>query len=331
MGRTSYRKTDLEKLTSPEQLDQLLTITTPKAWLALIAAAVIVVAAAVWGFAGQVAQTVPGQCILVRSGGVRQIVFPHSGQVTDIRPQPGDFVRRGDVVARLSHPQLVNQILEIQAQVDAIKEAATRDDAAATGSAPTRPIATDESDLVTLTARLESLREQLENVSRVVSPYDGRVLQVRTDVFEFVPQGATLLTLELSGDQIKDLEAVVYLPVDSGRSVATGMMVEIVPTPLRKEEYGYMTGRVVSVSEFPVTTDEIRRVVGNEQLVALFSQGAPQIEVRADLLIDPDTVTGFKWSSSLGPPIKLAPGTLCQAAVLVGHRSPISLLFGGNR
>ena len=37
MAGQIFRKTALEKLSSPEQLDELMKITTPKGWVALIA------------------------------------------------------------------------------------------------------------------------------------------------------------------------------------------------------------------------------------------------------------------------------------------------------
>lgn len=318
LGRSGFDKRSFDRLRSPEQLDELLTVTTPRAWLALVAAAFIIVTAAAWAFGGQINQTAPGACMLVRSGGVRQVVFAYSGQVTDIRPQPGDYVRRGEVVARLARPALVEQILQLEEQLATLRMSA--------GSSRN-----SQSEVVNqLQARIQALREQLDVESRVISPYDGRVVQVRADVFQFVTQGSTLLTLELAGDQFAELEAVIYLPVATGQIVTTGMAVEIVPASVRKEEYGYMVGRVVSVSEFPVTEEQMLRVVGNEQLVRLLGGGQPLIEVRAALTLDPSTFSGFRWSSSGGPPIKLAPGTLCDAAVIIGQRSPISLLFGST-
>lgn len=328
MGRTvttlrgsRLDKRDFDRLRSPEQLDQLLTVTTPRAWLALLAAVFIIATATAWAFGGKVAQTAPGACLLVRSGGLRQVVFAHSGQVTDIRPQPGDFVRRGDVVARLARPHLVEQILQIEEQL------------AELDSMPVMSPAQDRArldEILRLRVRLQQLREQLDSESRVVSPYDGRVVQVRASVFEFAAQGSTLLTLELAGEQFAELEAVIYVPVAVGQVVRTGMPVEIIPTSVRKEEFGFMTGRVVSVSDFPASNEEMLRVVGNEQLVRLLTGGVPSIEVRAALTLDPSTYSGFRWSSSDGPPIKLTPGTLCQASIVLGERSPISLLFGEN-
>lgn len=317
LGRSTHKKEDFDTFRSPEQLDQLMTVTTPRAWLAVLAALFIIAASAAWGYGAKIAQTAPGKCILVRSGGVRPVIFAHGGQVTDIRPRLGDLVRRGEVVARLAQPHLVEQILQVEDRLSGLLAVQETTDA-------------EREEMAQLAVRLDALRQQLDAESRVESPYDGRVVQLRTDVFAFVDQGDTLLTMELAGDQIKDLEAVIYLPVALGQRVYTGMPVEIVPSSVRKEEYGFMTGRVVSVSESPVTADQMARVVGNEQLVPLLSGGAAPIEVRADLTMDRHTVSGFHWSSSNGPAVKIPPGTLCNAAVVIGERSPISLLFGGN-
>ena len=49
-----FRKAALERLSSPEQLDQLMQITNSKGWLALIALAIILGAALVWAIFGRI-------------------------------------------------------------------------------------------------------------------------------------------------------------------------------------------------------------------------------------------------------------------------------------
>src|SRR5690606_17314354 len=149
-----YRKADLDKLTSPEQLDQLLTVTTPRAWSAQAAAAVIFVAGTVWGFGGRVVDAVPGDCVLVSSAGTRDIVFEYSGRITDIRPEVGDLVKRRQVVARLEQPHLVEQINALLGEREALLA---------------QGVAEDEEAVRALTDRIEQLRDRLELESRVVS------------------------------------------------------------------------------------------------------------------------------------------------------------------
>jgi len=42
---------------------------------------------------------------------------------------------------------------------------------------------------------------------------------------------------------------------------------------------------------------------------------------------DPATASGFKWSSSNGPPMKVFSGTICNARVTVSKKRPISYVI----
>ena len=52
------RKVALERMSSPEQLDQPLRVTTPKSWLALLSLIARLAVAVAWGFFGEL--TAPG-------------------------------------------------------------------------------------------------------------------------------------------------------------------------------------------------------------------------------------------------------------------------------
>lgn len=45
-----FRKVSLDRLSSPEELDQRLAVTTPIGWLALVSISLLVTAALIWGF-----------------------------------------------------------------------------------------------------------------------------------------------------------------------------------------------------------------------------------------------------------------------------------------
>ena len=69
------------------------------------------------------------------------------------------------------------------------------------------------------------------------------------------------------------------------------------------------------------------RVLKNDRLVqSLSGQDAPY-EVRVDLVVDPSTVSQYRWTSSGGPPVKVASGTLATANVAVATRRPIEMVI----
>ena len=45
MKKSIFREVSLERLSSPEQLDQMMTVTSPRAWLSLVAIAAILLTA----------------------------------------------------------------------------------------------------------------------------------------------------------------------------------------------------------------------------------------------------------------------------------------------
>ncbi|MEM7482091.1 MAG: NHLP bacteriocin system secretion protein [Acidobacteriota bacterium] len=114
-----FRKVALERLSSPEQLDQLLQVTTPRGWLALAALGALIVSALVWGVFGSLPTEAPGSGILLRRGGVSDVVSNVSGQVEEVRVRVGDTLEQGQVVATVRQEALERRIDETVAKLQA--------------------------------------------------------------------------------------------------------------------------------------------------------------------------------------------------------------------
>lgn len=116
-AQSVFRKISLDRLASPEQLDQLMQVTTPKGWVALLALSALLLTAVVWGCVGRIPETVHGQGMLVKSGGVLQVVPSAGGRVTDIAVSVGDLVTAGQIVARVAQPELADQLNQALAKL----------------------------------------------------------------------------------------------------------------------------------------------------------------------------------------------------------------------
>jgi HlyD family secretion protein len=100
-----FRKTALERLSSPDQLDRLITLTSPLGWAAAAAVVVLVAAIAGWSIFGSVATRVSGAGILVlRGGSVFDAMAPAAGVLTRVAAV-GSSVAKGEVVATLDDTQ----------------------------------------------------------------------------------------------------------------------------------------------------------------------------------------------------------------------------------
>jgi HlyD family secretion protein len=406
-----FRNTSLERLSSPEQLDQLLTVTTPVGWLALVALCGLLCAAVGWGLTGTVATRVRGQGVIMAAGGVLNVVSVGAGRVTSIHVKPGDLVRNGQVVAAVTDPAVEHRVSNAQAELDSArqeldtmvrmhstgaqlqrdvlareqsaiearisdltrqaqtwKEQAvvdeglmkkgliTRQQVAAgsqkvfEGEAAVARLRTElkrlsaenfsatsqsRQDILARQNHVSALQRQLldaqrewHSLAQVSSPFAGRVLEVKTEPGSLVNAGGTVLTLE--GD-LRQLEAVLFVPATVGKQVQRGMLVEVSPSTVRREEFGFLFASVTYVSNFPVTPDAIMRRFGNELMLQSLATAGPLTEVRAELHANPMSPGGFHWSFSGGPANPVTSGTMCTADVVIREQRPVRLVLPALR
>ena len=134
MSRQIFRQTSLDHLSTPEQLDQVMRVTSPAAWLTLTTVFVLVVGSVIWSFIGTVPVKVTGRGILLSADGVLDVVSSSQGRVTRFLVRPGEWVEMGNVVAHVAQPDTENQLdvaraeaAEAQSQLQKIIEFQQRD------------------------------------------------------------------------------------------------------------------------------------------------------------------------------------------------------------
>jgi HlyD family secretion protein len=111
MANELFRKTALDRLSSPEQLNQLVAITSPRAWITLGAISLLLLAAILWSFFGSIPSTVSGQGIITYPRGIDQVVSYGTGVISFSGPlHMGDKVEPGQVLATIALPELKSQL-----------------------------------------------------------------------------------------------------------------------------------------------------------------------------------------------------------------------------
>ena len=96
-----FRKTSLEKLSSPEQLDKMIVITPPSFWMALSGAGLVIVVALIWSILGRLPVNVETQGIYVNNGGIYSVYSEMAGIIENIEVNEGDEIKKGEVIAYL--------------------------------------------------------------------------------------------------------------------------------------------------------------------------------------------------------------------------------------
>lgn len=410
MSEQIFRKTSLEKLSSPEQLDQLMQVTRPLKWISLLGCFILIGTAIFWGYWGEILTKVQGKGILLTGGSIYDVVSLGEGRVDTVHVQVNDIVQAGQIVAVLDQPDLEDQIQEarvdlrnLEAERNLVKSLdqktlnlkmkylaehrRTLDETIASNEQRLKFLAEQveykkqlldkkiltlahyqdavkehkdtlqeimrvkselnsvsaqeielessrEKDLITVEYRITQTKEKLRALqdklhlhSEVTSPHTGKVLEIFKDAGKTIGRGDSLLSLEIDRENGESPMAVIYFPPMEGKKIRLGMNVHVAPSVTKKEEYGYMVSEVFQVSGFPATQRGMLRVLQNEDLVKSLSMGGAPIMVTAKLLFDSQTLSGYKWSSGKGPPMKIQSGTLCDASVVVDKQRPLDLVL----
>lgn len=406
-----FRQVAFNRLSSPEQLDTLLQVTTPRGWIALAGVGILLASALGWSIGGRLPTKLLGQqCILVKNGGINILTTAASGRLSDLAVEAGDSVTRGQIIGRLEQYDLLQKIAagearlkEVQAQYKQALALAGQGGAlgAATAAQQTRQLthqlaAADDkarllkeridsqsalyeqglitkqtliasqlelaatrleadtvrsqfkqlevarmeakkrsdNEVVTASNQLEDVRRGLtlmlreaKNFTSIVSPYTGRVLEVKAAEGQLVERGTHLVSIESAGADVNEIEAYVYLPASEGKKISHGMRVEISPSTAKREEFGFLPAFVASVADYPSTDQGLMRVFGNDKLVQQLSGAAAPIQVVAALKPSSGNVSRYQWSTRAGPPFALQSGTACSASIILSEQRPIALVL----
>lgn len=407
MNTDIFRKVSLERLSSPEQLDEILRVTSPKNWLALTALALLLGSALVWGYQGSIATKAAGQGVIVRTGTIKNIVTSGAGVIMDLQVKVGDTVKVGQLIGRVAQPSVLERIRvtrdqlreardlrerarqlrtdgaklqveaydrqrqnierEIREQQDLSKIVAEQipaeEQLLAKGLITKQQVLSTRQKLVSIGATIETLRAQIKQneaekyaaanqpvqsdtemtarineversleglqkeltmTSEIVSPYDGEVLELKTYQGSAVPAGTPVASIQ---PKVDVLEMLAYLPAAKAKDARVGQIVQVSPTTVKREEYGFMIGKVTFVAEYPATYAALMRNFENEALVKSLAADGAVTELRVLLEPDRGTPTGFKWSSSRGPEIVISSGMICTVQIVTREQQPITLLF----
>jgi hypothetical protein len=93
-----FRKVSLERLSSPEQLDQLMTITNPRGWIALVGVFCLLTVLVLWGFFGLITSKIDASGVVIGNspaGAPQVVIYVPFAQSRLIAPGMHRYVQDG--------------------------------------------------------------------------------------------------------------------------------------------------------------------------------------------------------------------------------------------
>jgi HlyD family secretion protein len=461
-----FRKEALEKVASPEQLDQLIKVTNPKRWFSLFALGSLVAVGSAWSVLGRIPIVVTGRGVLIYPSKVVTVQASNPGRIQALNAQVGDVVKKGQVIATIDQAELRQQLQlareklaqlrfqdqtaiqaqtqrstleelaiqqqrqtlknsleivksltpELRGQVQNVikrerqnlqqrvqtlqelvpvyydrwqkrkglfKEGAIPQDTALQAeqeyknakaqineaksqlnqlelretdaerqymnnlnqinelesklkALESQQATQKEQDLATITNRKKEIQEtirliaqlelQLQKNSQIISDYTGKILEITAKPGQLLEPGGGIGTIAAQESSAK-LVNVAFLPVSEGKKIKPGMSLQITPSTVKREEFGGMEAKVTNISAFPVTQQGAVSLIGNPDILPGVMTQGPQLAVFTELQPDSSTFSGYRWSSSKGPELKITPGTTTSVRITVEERAPITFVL----
>lgn len=331
--REIFRKTSLERLSNPEQLDNLLMVVTPRAWATLACLLSLAALVILWAIFSTIPIKVQGRGIVKNPQGLLYYVPANlGGFVHAIHVKHGQSVNEGDLIAEIEDLQEELKRKNIYTKLGLLHDELSelKEKLATNNSSELKESFDDIKDQIKnkeheieILMNDKIIIELREPYYRVQSRYSGTILEILASVGDRVDAGSPLVWMETITDDKSPYLFYGYFPVENGKRIAEGMKVQIELSTVDSQEYGYLIGQVKEVSGYAVSEESIENSIHNKALADFLTTGSQAvIQVIVDVATDPKSGE-YIWTSGKTPPGKITTGTVNTMQVIVQRVRPI--------
>lgn len=169
--------------------------------------------------------------------------------------------------------------------------------------------------------------------SFLTSTVTGLVISTKTDNEPFEAFDPIVSVIdENAGEQSQRTQLIAYADNEAQRDLRIGMEAQVWPADEKRDEIGYVRGRITQVVRYPAAADEVRQTLKSNILAKrLLEQGDVVYEVRIDLLPSPEDPTRYDWSFGEPADVSMGIGTYCSVLTETKRRSMFQYLFEASR
>ena len=173
-----------------------------------------------------------------------------------------------------------------------------------------------------------------DSYSFLTSTVDGLIISAKTDneLFEaFEPIISVVDNKTTSPSQQTQL--IAYADNDAQRQLRIGMEVQVWPANEKRDEIGYVRGRISQVVRYPARISKVRQKLKSDILAKQLTGDGKNLvyEVQIDLRRAPNDSTSYDWSFGKPDDVSMEIGTYCSVLTETRRRSMFEYLFETSR
>jgi len=167
--------------------------------------------------------------------------------------------------------------------------------------------------------------------SFLTSTVSGLVIHSKTDnePFEAFDPIISVVNAGIGNQESQRAQLIAYADNDAQRDLRIGMEAQVWPADEKRDEIGYVRGRITQVVRYPANAAEVRQTLKSDILVQqlLGDGGGAVYEVIIDLQRDPADPTRYDWSFGEPDGVSMDFGTYCSVLTETRRFSMFQYLF----
>ena len=170
--------------------------------------------------------------------------------------------------------------------------------------------------------------------SFLTSTVNGMVVSSKIDnePFEAYDPIVSIMEESPTGEQSQRTLLVAYADNDAQRDLRIGMEAQVWPANEKRDEIGYVRGRVIQVVRYPANVDKVRQTLKSEVLAKRLTEQSDAVyEVLIDLQRDPADPNVYDWSFGVPENVSMDFGTYCSVLTETRRISMFQYLFETSR
>ena len=168
--------------------------------------------------------------------------------------------------------------------------------------------------------------------SILTSTVEGTVISTKVDNEPFEAFEPIISVISGNEAQTQRTMLIAYIDNAGQRDLREGMGAQVWPEDEKRDEIGYVRGRVMRIDRYPVSSSEVRQTLKNEEMASrLLESGHMMYQVNIELMRSEQNPTLYDWSFGQPDDVSMNVGTYCSVLSETRRRSMFQYLFEGAR
>ena len=171
-----------------------------------------------------------------------------------------------------------------------------------------------------------------DSYSILTSTVDGTVISTKAENEPFEAFEPIVSVIDSDAPRAQGAMLIAYIDNAGQRDLRIGMGAQVWPEDEKRDEIGYVKGRVVRIDRYPVAADEVRRTLKSDQMARrLLNADEMMYQVNIELLPSPKDHSKLDWSFGEPDDVSMEVGTYCSVLTETRRRSMFQYLFESAR